>query len=84
MERDGAFESELFQLLMKMDGVKKLRTTGYNPRANGFTEKDNEFIKNYLTSYVNYTDEEWDLWCREAWHAYNSSVNSCTSFTPAK
>ena len=36
-----AFESELFQLLMKMDGVKKLRTTGYNPRANGLTEKGN-------------------------------------------
>ena len=32
--RDPAFESELFQLLMKMLGVKKLRTTGYyNPRA---------------------------------------------------
>ena len=38
---DTAFESELFQLLMKMFCVKKLRTTGYNPRANGLTEKEN-------------------------------------------
>ena len=82
--RDPAFESELFQLLMKMFGVKKHRTTGYNPRANGLTEKGNEFIKNYLASYVNYSDKEWDLWCRKASSAYNSSVHSSTGFTPAK
>ena len=83
-DRDPAFESELFQLLMNMFGVKKLRNTGYNPRAYGLTEKVNEFIKNYLASYVNYPDKEWDLWCREASYAYNSSVHSSTGFTPAK
>ena len=51
--------SELFQLLMKMFSVKKLRTTDYNPRANGLTENGNEFIKNYLASYMNYSDKEW-------------------------
>ena len=40
-DRDPAFESELFQLLMKMFGVKKLRTTGYNPRTNRLAEKGN-------------------------------------------
>ena len=83
-DRDPVFESELFQLLMKMFGVKKLRATGYNPRANGLTEKGNEFIKNYLASYVNYSDKEWDLWCREASCAYKSRVQSSTGFTPAK
>ena len=56
-DRDPAFESELFQLLMKMFGVKMLRTTSYNPRANGLTV-GNEFIKNYIASYVNYSDKE--------------------------
>ena len=83
-DRDPVFESELFQLLLKMFGVKKLRTTGYNPRADRLTEKDNEFIKNYLASYLNYSGKEWDLWCREASYAYNSSVHSSTGFTPAK
>ena len=69
---------------MKMFGVKKIRTTGYNPSANGLTEKGNEFIKNYLASYVNHSDKEWDLWCREASYAYNSSVHSSAGFTPAK
>ena len=83
-DRNPAFESELFQLLMKMFGVKKLRTTGYNPRANGLTKKGNEFIKNYLASYKNYSDKGWDLRCREGSYAYNSSAHSPTGFTPAK
>ena len=41
-----------------MFGLKTLRTTGYNPRANGLTEKVNEFIKNYLDSFANYSDKE--------------------------
>ena len=65
-DRDPAFEFELFQL----------RTTGYNPRANGLTERGNEFIENYLALYVNYSDKEWDLWCREASYTYNNSVHS--------
>ena len=66
-----------------MFGVKMLRTTSYNPRANGLTV-GNEFIKNYIASYVNYSDKEWDLWYREASYAYHSSVHSSTGFTPAK
>ena len=42
--RDPAFEAELVQILMELFGVKKLRTTGYDPRANGLTEKRKEFI----------------------------------------
>ena len=83
-DRDPAFEAELFQILMGLFGVKKLRTTGYNPRANGLTEKCNEFIKNYLTSYVKFSKKEWDLWCREAAFTYNSSVHSSTGLTPAR
>ena len=37
-DQDPAYESELFQLLMKDLGVKKLRTSGYRPPANGVTE----------------------------------------------
>ena len=84
LDRDPAFESELLQLLMKMLGVKMLRTTGYIPRANGLSEKGNEFTKNYLALYVNYSDKEWDLWCRETSYAYNSILPSFTVFTSAK
>ena len=73
-----------FLILMELFGVKKLRTTWYNPRANGLTEKCNEFIKNCLTSYAKFSKKERDLWCREAAFTCNSSVHSSTGFTPAR
>ena len=69
---------------MELLGVKKLRTTGYNLRANGLTEKCNGFIKNYLTSYAKFSKKQWDLSCREAAFTYNSSAHSLTVFTPAR
>ena len=73
-DRDPAFQSELFQLLMKE--VKKLIISCYNALSNGLTEKGNEFITNYLTAYAVSTGKDWDLSCREAAFAYNSNV--CT------
>ena len=69
---------------MKKLCVKKLRTTGYNPRANGLTEKRNEIIKNYMTFYSESNKQEWDLWCNEAVYTYNSSIHSSIGYTPAR
>ena len=52
------YYSDRDQILMKSFVVKKLRTTCYNPRATGLTEKYNKFIEKYLTSYESFDDEE--------------------------
>ena len=86
-DRDPAFESELFQILMKELGVSKIRTTGYNPRSNGLTEQSNAIVKDYLTAYVNRESSrrsDWDTWTRELSFAYNTSVHSSTGFTPVE
>ncbi len=86
-DQDPAFESELFQCLMKELGVKKLRTTSYNPQNNGLTEQSNSVTKQYLTAFVNSdtaTKPEWDCWTREAAYAYNMSTHSSTGYTPAQ
>ena len=82
-DKDPAFEAELFQELMQLLGIKKLRTTGYNPKANGLTEVSNRFTKGYLTKYCNRFPASWDQFLREAAYAYNTSKHSSTSFTPA-
>ena len=64
--------------------IKKLRTTGYNPEANGLKEKSNECLKNFLTSHTKLSGENRDRWAREAAFAYNSSVHSCSTFTLPK
>ena len=48
---------------MTLFGVKELNITGSNSKANGLTENCNELIKNYLTSYVSFDDEDWVLCC---------------------
>ena len=82
-DRDPSYESSLFQNVMRKLGVKKLRTTGYNPQGNGLTEQSNQTCKNYLTAYVNKKPENWDQHCRELSFAYNTSVHTSTGFTPA-
>ena len=51
-DQDPSFESKLFQELCNSLGIKKLRTSGYNPRSNGLTEESNLTTKNYLTAFV--------------------------------
>ena len=82
-DRDPSYESDLFRYTMQKLGIKKLRTTGYNPQANGLTEQSNTTIKNYLTSYVHETPQDWDLFYKELAFAYNTSVHSSTGFSAA-
>ena len=44
-ERDPVYGAKLFQQLMKLLGIKKLRTTGYNAKANGLCEKLKGVVK---------------------------------------
>ena len=81
-ERDPVCEAKLFQQLMKLLGIKKLRATGYNAKANGLCKKLKGVVKQYLLKYTHFVGKQWDQWLREACYAYNSSVGSSTGFTP--
>ena len=83
-DRDPAYESELFQSLMKLFGVKKSRTSGYRPQANAVTEQMNRNIKEFLTIYIAESKIEWDQFLRELAYAYNTSVHSSTIYTPCQ
>ena len=80
-DQDPAYESELVRLFCETLGIKKTRTSGYNPKSNGLTEQSNHTIKNYLTSFVN-NEKEWDQWLKELSFAYNTSIHSSTGFSP--
>ena len=54
---DSAYESELFQETMKFLGIKKLRTTGHDAKANGLCEKLNGVVKQYLLKFTNFIGE---------------------------
>ena len=68
-------------------GLKKMRTTAYNPRSNGLTEQSNSMVKNYLTSVIVQYGQfrnVWDSYLLEACFAYNTSIHSSTGFSPAE
>ena len=79
-----AYKAEIVQKLMLHLVVKKLRTTGYNIKANGLCEKSNNIVIKYLIKYVFSMGGEWDLWTNDAAYAYNTSVHSSTGFSPAE
>ena len=83
-DQDPAYESNLFKHLMTSLGVEKLRTSGYNPKANGQCEKTNDIIKKYLLKYVNLFGGEWDLYLNELAYAYNTSIHTSSGFSPAE
>ena len=85
-DQDPAFESKLFDELMKLLEIKKVRTSGYRPQTNGLTEQSNSTVKKYLTSYLTSgrKEEDWDLLLKPLAYAYNSSVNKSTGYTPAE
>ena len=59
-DHNPAYETELLQELMKLLGIKKLRTTGYNAKADCLCEKLNGVVKQYLLKYTNFVGKEWD------------------------
>ena len=81
-DQDPAYEAKLFSELMNQLGVKKSKTTTYNPKANGLCEKSNGIVKSFLLKYVNFFGGEWDKWLRELAYVFNSSVHTTTGFTP--
>ena len=80
-DQDPAFESDLIKAFCNLLGIKKNRTSGYNPKSNGLTEQSNRTTKEYLTSFVE-NKKQWDQWLKELSFAYNTSVHSSTGFTP--
>ena len=69
---------------MTLFDVKEFSTTGSNPKANGLTKNCNKLIENYLTSYVSFADEDWDICCLELAFTCNSSLQFLPIFTSVR
>lgn len=76
------FMSELFTSLCSQLGIKKIRTTAYNPKCDGLVEKFNATLGNMLTSYVSSDPSQWDIYLPYVTHAYNCSIHATLGETP--
>jgi hypothetical protein len=62
--------------------INRVSTTGGNPRSNGLVEQHNATLKDMLAVFVNAHQDDWDDYLQFVAHAYNTTVNAQTGFTP--
>jgi hypothetical protein len=62
--------------------IKHRKTTPYNPKANGLTERANGIIGKILNKVVSAHKTDWDRKLPSAIHAYNTTEKTTTGKTP--
>lgn len=81
-DRDTRFTSSFWQELWKLLGCKLNMSTAFHPETDGQTERQNRTLEEYLRSYINIEQDNWDECLIGAEIAYNNSVNISTKQTP--
>ena len=76
------FLSEVFKKTCKLLKIKMIQTTAYHPESNGSLERSHRTLGNYLRSYVNGDQENWDTWLDFASFCHNTTPNTSTKHTP--
>jgi predicted aspartyl protease len=76
------FESNLFQEVCKLLGIKKSRTTPYRPQSDGMVERFNRTIQQMLKHFVNDNRNDWDDHLPYLMMAYRSSQHESTGCSP--
>ena len=76
------FESDLLKALCDITQVKKLRTSGYHPQANGHCKDFSATLINMLGTLPEKTKSTWREQVPTLVYAYNCTRNNATSFSP--
>ena len=78
------FESKLFTEVCKLLGIKKTRTTSFNPKSDGMVERFNRTLQAMLVTLLDpeKNQRDWDRHIPFATAAYRSSVHETTNETP--
>ncbi|UYV71683.1 hypothetical protein LAZ67_9000031, partial [Cordylochernes scorpioides] len=81
-DKGSQFTSNLMKEVMKTCKIKHCFTTSYHPQTNGLTERLNRTLINMLSMYVNTDQKNWDEILPFITHAYNTTIQETTGYSP--
>ncbi|UYV70787.1 hypothetical protein LAZ67_8000616 [Cordylochernes scorpioides] len=81
-DRGSQFTSNLMKEVMKTCKIKHCFTTSYHPQTDGLTERLNRTLINMLSMYVNTDQKNWDEILPFITHAYNTTIQETTGYSP--
>ena len=76
------FSSSLYDSLLKLTGCCHIKTSPYNPRANGLCERHNATLVPNLVALSNHSRSNWDEKLGPTTFNYNTTRHTSTGFTP--
>ena len=76
------FEAELFQELLKLLGVVRLRTSSYRPQSNGGCEVWHRTLNSMFAKLVNENQKNWSDLVAYVVFCYNATTHSSSGFPP--
>ena len=81
-DRRSQFTSQFFRSLGTLLSIKLHFKSGYNPQADGQSERANQTLEQYLRHYCLYQQDNWADLLPLAEFAYNNALNASTGVSP--
>jgi hypothetical protein len=79
---DTEFCNKLVIKISELFKIRRMTTTPYNARSNGFVENHNKTLKDQLYHFVSLLQRDWDKYLPTVQLMYNTTVSSATTLTP--
>lgn len=76
------FLSHVLTEICRLLKIKTLSTSPSHPQSNGSLERSHRTLREYIRSFVNKFQTNWDDYVPFATFAYNSSIYSSTEYKP--
>ena len=81
-DKGSEFCNNIMDDVMKVLDCTHINTTSMNPRSDGLAVNQMKTLKEQLASWTNKFQTDWDEHLQKAAHAYRTTINDATGFTP--